>query len=195
MEDFYDNKTFIKRLRKGDERAYVFLINQYHTRLYAYSISLAHDPEIAQDIVQNVYMKTWSFRKKLKSEFPIQTFLYRLVYNEFINQYNNRKSTMLLQKRYIDALDDFVVEDDSSKFATYVAQVKKEIQNLPPKCKEVFIMSKQEGLTNLEISDYLNISIKTVEGQISKAYSILRKNVKRDLDGILFILFGEKIVK
>ena len=69
---------------------------------------------------------------------------------------------------------------------------KKEIENLPPKCKQTFLLSKQDGLTNIEIAEYLNVSIKSVEAHITKAFSILRKNVGDRTNGILFLLFGFK---
>jgi RNA polymerase sigma-70 factor (ECF subfamily) len=68
--------------------------------------------------------------------------------------------------------------------------VKLEIENLPPKCKQTFLLSKQEGLTNMEIAEYLNVSIKSVEAHITKAFSILRKKVGDKMNGILFLLFG-----
>jgi RNA polymerase sigma-70 factor (ECF subfamily) len=55
-----------------------------------------------------------------------------------------------------------------------------EIENLPNKCKQVFLLSKQEGLTNLEISEYLHVSIKSVENHITNAYNIIRGNLKGD---------------
>ncbi|WP_243456827.1 sigma factor-like helix-turn-helix DNA-binding protein [Polaribacter batillariae] len=67
--------------------------------------------------------------------------------------------------------------------------VKKEIENLPPKCKKTFVLSKQEGLTNIEIAEYLNISIKSVEAHITKAFSILRKTLGNKTNGVLFLLF------
>ncbi len=65
-----------------------------------------------------------------------------------------------------------------------------EIQNLPPKCKQTFLLSKQEGLTNVEIAEYLNVSIKSVEAHITKVFSILRKSIGDKMHGILFLLFG-----
>ncbi|WP_445747751.1 sigma factor-like helix-turn-helix DNA-binding protein [Polaribacter sp.] len=70
--------------------------------------------------------------------------------------------------------------------------VKKEIENLPPKCKQIFLLSKEEGLTNIEIAEYLNVSIKSVEAHITKAFGILRSAIGNKIDGILFLLFGKK---
>jgi RNA polymerase sigma-70 factor (ECF subfamily) len=65
-----------------------------------------------------------------------------------------------------------------------------EIENLPPKCKQAFVLSKQDGLTNIEIAEYLNISPKSVEGHITKAFSILRKSLDGKMKGVFLLLFG-----
>ena len=68
--------------------------------------------------------------------------------------------------------------------------MKQEIENLPPKCKQTFLLSKKDGLTNIEIAEYLNVSVKSVEAHITKAYSIIRKKVGDKMNGVLFLLFG-----
>jgi len=70
--------------------------------------------------------------------------------------------------------------------------VKKEIEDLPPKIKETFLLSKVDGLTNQEIADFKGISIKTVESHITKSFSILRKRMEARIKGILFLLFKRR---
>ena len=64
------------------------------------------------------------------------------------------------------------------------------INELPPKCQQIFLMSKKEGLTNIEISEYLNVSKKTVEGQITKAFGILREKLGKKYEVIMLVVFG-----
>lgn len=187
--NYTNNEILIKRLKKGDEKAYAFLLDEYYHRLCVYANSLVKDHDKAEDIVQNVFLKTWEQRERLKSDFSIKSFFYKSVYNEFIDQYRKNQSTLALEKKYIEALDTIIEEKDVESIERLIAIVEREIQNLPPKCKEVFMLSKREGLTNIEISEYQNISIKTVEAQITKAFSILRKKLDK-LDVILFLLFG-----
>ena len=191
MIDFLtDNATLIKALKNGNTDAYTFLVEQYNQKLCVYAFSLSHDHNLAEDIVQNVFIRVWQQRHKLKNDFTVQSFLYKLVYNEFIDQYRKMKSTMAIEKKYIDALDVILEDDDKTGVEKLITLVKKEIENLPPKCKRTFLLSKQEGLTNIEIAEYLNVSIKTVEAQITKAFSIIRKKVGNKTNGILFLLFG-----
>lgn len=191
--DFNDNTHLIVNLINGEEKAYSFLLDKFHRKLHAYALTLVHDHSMAQDIVQNVFLKTWDSRKKLNPEFSIQSFLYKSVYNEFINSYQKNKAMMLLQQMYVESMHQIMEDTDDSAMEQMIIVVNKEIENLPPKCQKVFIMSKKEGLTNIEISEHLDVSIKTVEAQITKAYSILREKLKDKLDIMLFLLFPVRI--
>ena len=112
-----------------------------------------------------------------------------MVYNEFIDIYRRNKSVSALEDKYLQSVENFMVEEDDESFQTAVNTVRKEIDKLPEKCKVIFLLSKKEGLTNLEIAEHLDISIKTVEAQITKAFSILREIFKDKLTSILFTLF------
>jgi len=188
--DFSDDKVLVEGLKKGQEKAYMFLLDTYHRRLHAYALSLINDYSIADDIVQNVFLKTWQYRKKLSAQYSIQSFLYKSVYNEFINTYNRDKGIMLLQMKYYEALYEEVEKTDPKSIEKILTIIYKETEKLPPKCKQVFSLSKKEGLTNVEISEYLNISVKTVEAQITKAFSILRQKLAGKIKATLFLLFG-----
>jgi len=185
-----NDDLLINALKKGDADGYTYLVNTYHHRLCTYAYGLTQDSDLAEDIVQNVFIRTWKKRDNLKQNFSIKNFLYKSVYNEFIDQYRKQKSVLPLEKKYIDALTTVVEEEDPNTIERLIRLVKKEIQELPPKCKETFLLSKSDGLTNIEIAEYKNISIKTVEAHITKAFNILRKKVGDRVDGILFLLFG-----
>jgi RNA polymerase sigma-70 factor (ECF subfamily) len=189
---FINDLALINALKKGDSKAYTFLVNNYHHKLCMYAFSLTNNHDLSEDIVQNVFMGIWKQRQKLKDDFVVKSYLYRSVYNEFLDQYRKQKSVLALEKKYIDALSTIVEQEDESSLERLINLVKHEIENLPPKCKQVFLMSKQEGLTNIEIAEYLNVSIKSVEAHITKAFSILRKSVGDKMNGILFLLFGVK---
>ncbi|WP_159018248.1 RNA polymerase sigma factor [Algibacter sp. L3A6] len=195
MTDFsINNATLIKGLKKGSTAAYTQLVDLFHQKLCVYAYSLTHDHSTAEDIVQNVFVSIWQKREKLKDDFNLKNYLYKSIYNQFIDLYRKEKATIALEKKYIEALDT-VVEDQDNNIENLISLVKQEIQNLPPKCKQTFILSRQEGLTNVEIAEYQNVSIKTVEAQITKAFSIIRKNIGSKTSGILFLLFGKHALK
>lgn len=189
---FINNAEFIESLKKGDEDAYVYLVKTFHKPLFVYALSLTNDHARSEDIVQTAFLKSWEYRKRLNPDYSIKSFLYKTTYNEFINQYHRIRAISALEKVYVDALDETIDDINSEILERKVLLVTEGIKNLPKKCKETFLLSKKEGLTNIEIAEYLNVSIKTVEGQITKAYNLLRTNLGDQFKEFLFLLFGSK---
>mgnify|MGYP003663629983 CR=1 FL=1 len=186
-----ENRRLIEKLISGEEKAYILLLEKYHRQLNAYAVTLTHDQSSAQDIVQNVFLKTWKSRKKLNPEFSIRNFLYKCVYNEFLNTYQKNKAVVLLNKKYIEYSHEVAVEMDDNMMSRMMEIVNREIKNLPPKCQRVFILSKKEGLSNSEIAEYLDVSIKTVEAQITKAFRILKNELGNKYKTILLVIFHD----
>lgn len=195
MLNFNDNSILIEQLEKGNEKAFSFLVENYNHRLCVYANSLVNDSVKAQDIVQNVFIKTWEKREILKVNLSIKGFLYRAVHNEFINQYRSDKSVMALEKLYMDTLIQFEKESESESMEKIMTMVMSAINELPPKCQQVFVLSKKEGLDNIEIAEHLKISRKTVENQITKAFAILRRKLGHKYEMIMLIIFGNDIKK
>ena len=189
--DYTDNKILVSHLKKGNENAFAYLMDTYHKKLCVYAKSLCRDVYLAEDIVQNVFENIWKQREKLKEMYSVKSYLYKSAYNEFINQYRKKSSLLEIEKKYVDSLN-IVLEEDSSELNRLITLVKQAIEELPPKCKEVFIMGKREGLTYIEIAEHLNISFRTVENQMSKAFTIIRKKVGEKMDVILFLIFGSR---
>ena len=75
-----------------------------------------------------------------------------------------------------------------------MTRVNDEIEKLPEKCKKVFILNKKEGLTHDEIAEYLQISKKTVEGHITRAFKVLNQKLGKKIKSILIILFDFKLI-
>ena len=189
---YADHSKLILDLRCGNENAYTYLFSFYHKPLFTYALSLTNDDSTAKDIVQNVFLKTWEYRKKLKPEHSIKNFLYKTTYNEFINQYHKNRKISVLERTYMEALYEIAEDSTSEAFEQKISLICDGIAKLPRKCKETFMLSKRDGLTNIEIAAYLDVSVRTVEWQLNKAYNLLRKQVGVQLRSVLFILFKKK---
>ena len=176
--DWDKNSILIEKLRQGKEDAFLLLVNLYRDKLITYATMLVKNPSLAEDMVQEVFLRTWEYRKKLNPKLSIQSFLYKGVYNEFINGYKKGKALSKIEERYVEAINNILVENNDNDLKEKIDLINAAIEDLPDRCKEIFELSKREGLTNREISDYLKISIKTVEGQISKAFRTIRSKLK-----------------
>ena len=175
---FSDQKKLINQLKKGNTIAYTHLVDLYYKKLVNYASSLARDNYSAEDIVQNVFVRMWQRREGLNLKINLKNYLYISVYNEFIDQYRRNTAISELEKKYIEGVDTFFEDYDEDNINKLNLLIEKEIEKLPKKCKKAFLLSKKEGLTYIEIAEYRNISVKTVEKQISKAFRILRKKLK-----------------
>ncbi|SDL91596.1 RNA polymerase sigma factor [Kriegella aquimaris] len=187
-KDFSYQNVLINGLKKGDENAYAYLVEKYHHNLCVYANSLIRDDLIAEDIVQNVLVRTWEKRSKLKPDFSIKNYLYKSVHNEFVDQYRKSKAVMALEKKYIAALELVIDEKNESQLQKMMALVTEAIEDLPPKCRQIFLLSKKEGLTNIEIAEHLDISKKTIEAQLTKAFRFLRKRLGPRFEAIVFFV-------
>jgi RNA polymerase sigma-70 factor (family 1) len=187
--DFNDNLFLAEQMKLGNSKAYDFLMNSFYQKLCGYAYTLSHEHAAAEDIVQNVFVKVWSNKKNINTSFSIKSYLYKSVYNEFINQYRKNKPVFFLEKKYLESVD-LVVENSNENLDKLLQLVDKEINELPSKCREIFILNKKEGLTHIEISEHLNISIKTIEGHMTRAFKILRNKLHNKVKTIFFLLFG-----
>ena len=167
-------------------------MNNYYKNLCGYANLFTKDPSMSEDIVQNVFVKLWVYRKKIDPNIPIKRYLHKSVYNEFIDQYRKNKSVISLEEKHLKAINT-IIDDNSFDIEKLMTRVNNEIEKLPEKCKKVFILNKKEGLTHDEIAEYLQISKKTVEGHITRAFKILNQKLGKKIKSILIILFDFKL--
>ncbi len=187
--NFTNNTYLAEQLKIGNTKAYDYLMHTFYQKLCAYAYTLSHNHDTAEDIVQNVFVNIWVKKKKINPLFPIKNFLYKLVYNEFINQYRKNKPVEYLEKKYFEAVDTSV-DNTTKNIEKLIKIVNKEIESLPPKCKQIFLLSKKEGLTHTEIAEYLDVSTKTIEGHITRAFKILKDKLDTEGKAIFFLLFN-----
>jgi len=180
-------------MKLGNSKAYDFLMDSFYQKLCGYAYTLSHNHSAAEDIVQNVFVKIWTNKKNINPLFSIKSYLYKSVYNEFINEYRKNQPMVFLDIKYIESVN-LVLENTNENLDEFLKLVDKEINELPPKCKQIFLLNKKEGLTHIEISDYLDVSVKTIEGHMTRAFKILRKKLNSKMKTIFFLLFG-KVVK
>ncbi|GGW21977.1 RNA polymerase sigma factor [Arenibacter certesii] len=188
--NFKNNSVLIEQLEKGNEQAFAYLVKAYNHKLCVYANSLVNNPAKSQDIVQNVFVKIWKNRKKLIKSFSIKGYMYRAVHNEFIDQYRSTKSLLAIEELYMDTILQYEMETEMEKTEKLMNLVMAAINDLPPKCRQIFLLSKQEGLDNIEIAEYLAISRKTVENQITRAFRILREKLGKKYELVILIVFG-----
>lgn len=188
------NSIFIQKLKEGDEKAYSYLMDEYYQSLCSFAKVFTKDSAMSEDIVQNVIIKFWLNRKKIDDNIYLKKYLHKSVFNEFIDQYRKSKNLISLEEKHLEALNE-VIDNDTNEILKMTNELNKEINKLPKKCRRVLILSKKEGLTHDEIAKYLDISKKTVEGHISRAFQILHDKLDEKINSLFIIMFKFNIFK
>lgn len=133
-----------------------------------YALRLVDDADTSEDMVQEAFIKAWQYVSNGGEVNNFDAFMYKIVRNVSL-AYLNEKHEMLGE----DSIPDVSEEEIDTSIRD--AKIWKAIEELPEKCKEIFLMSKRDGYSNEEIADELGISIKTVKNQMTKAFSRLRE--------------------
>jgi len=187
---FTNDSVLLKELKMSNDQALIYIMDNYHKPLCLYAYSLSNDHDGAKDIVQNVLITIWERRKILPEITHFKNYLYKSVYNEFLNKTRGSGRMMIFEKEYFEGLNNFVNDQDENETKKLLKILNNEIENLPPKCKETFLLCKKDGLTYIEVADYLNVSIKTVEAHMNKAFHELRMKMKEKINTIILFMFG-----
>uniref|UniRef100_UPI0032180E84 RNA polymerase sigma-70 factor n=1 Tax=uncultured Draconibacterium sp. TaxID=1573823 RepID=UPI0032180E84 len=185
MNPFEENNLF-EKIQKGDEKAFEHLFKMYYSHLCAFATNIIEDEIAAEEIVQDFFVKLWEKRNKLTIEISVKRYLFRSVKNLCFNliKHNNVKlqhaKQITAEAENTNYHDQFVEVDLASK-------IEESIESLPEKRREIFRLSRQEGLKYREIAEKLKISVKTVEVQMGLALKTLRDKLKHYNTFLLFI--------
>tara|TARA_R110002050_G_scaffold4573_3_gene22160 strand:+ start:1581 stop:2180 length:600 start_codon:yes stop_codon:yes gene_type:complete len=187
-KNVHNKKLLVKELIEGNNKAFRKLFDTYRGDVYAYSVSMLKTKVLAEEIVQDVFLKIWQHRDRLNPDLSFKSYVFtitrNLTFNLISKVANNRKLKEEVfyesQKSY-SPIEDQIAEND------YEIIKNKAIEQLPPKRKVIFQMSRDEGKSYEEISKELNISVSTVKGQMSKALTTIRDFLQTHGDVTLLI--------
>jgi RNA polymerase sigma-70 factor (ECF subfamily) len=179
-----------ERLKKGDVLAFDAVYAKYCRRLFGFVLKYVKQKDDAEEIVQEVFVKIWESRHKIDVFSSFDSFLFTIAYNSTISLLRKR----VTEKKYIEFLisqqQEYIVDDSSveMQFNELNENVQLLLNELTPRQKEVFQLSRVEGLTHEEIAIKLNISTNTVKNHVVTALSFLRKRLDNKLlVNLLFI--------
>ena len=190
------------QIRTGNQKSFELLFSIYFARLNDFARNVVRDDVISQDIVQDVFVKVWENKANIES-LNLEAYLFRLVRNRCIDYIkhlkvlNNRMQEIQISANFEELYRiDFIGNEPyiliEQEFKTKIEKI---VQSLPQRCREVFILSRMEGLKNKEIAQKLDINIKNVERHLSRALQSFRKNFTEELPIALIILILKNLWK
>lgn len=144
------------------------IFRKMYLPLGMYALRIVDDADVSEDMVQNAFMKAWETIEAGKAIDNFSGYIYFAVRNECI-------SWLRGQKEFVGPEEIPEIDDEAIDTSERDARIWRAIDSLPEKCRLVFLMSKRDGLSNEEIAEELDISVKTVKNQMTKAFSRLRE--------------------
>lgn len=174
-----NDKHFFEAIQKGDNGAYEMVFRQYYRPLAAYAFRFLGDLSNSENIVQDVFLRLWQKRKEIMIASSLQNYLFRSVKNHCINYIEHEKVKTGYQAMVIG--NETGRNEYSEFFLEFGLKEKIDaaIAALPEKRREIFLLAREEGLKYREIAERLNISVKTVEAQMTLSLKQLRGSLKQ----------------
>lgn len=188
------SKDILQKIKSGEESSFEKVYRYYYPRLIYFAKQYVLDAEVSKNIVQDVFTELWDKRHTLREDTNLQAWLFTVTKNKslkIISQQQSRQNyDTHIKTRQLDVNYKSLSDFDTSNlvFEELQIQIQASLEKLPPACRKVFEMSRFEDKKNREVAEEMNLSIKTVEAQISKALRLLKTDLKYYLP-LIYILF------
>lgn len=153
---------------------------KHYEPLCKYAFTIVKEPHSCEDIVQETFLRVWEKKQNLIGSEELTWYMYTAIRNNCLSFIEKKQKTVLGDFNGQEIIDmPGERPSPTTKETDYDTLLKEALTNLPPKCREVFVLSRVSNLTYKQIGDSLGISIKTVENQMGKALKILRAYIKQ----------------
>ena len=162
-------------VKAGDDRAFAEIYDRYWELLFRHARRMVKDDNLAQDIVQDVFISLWDKIGQMDLRLSVSSYLYASVRNKILNLIERDK----VRNNYLESMTAFIshgenITDHRVRERMLKEKIEQEVSLLPAKMKQVFEMSRKDNMSHKEIAETLSISDKTVKKQMSNAIKILR---------------------
>lgn len=175
------DRVLVQRIQKGDRSAFKKLYDRYHEELYFLAKRYLKDQHLAEDAVQDIFLKIWSKRKKLKGS-SFRGFLFTTMKNHLIDTIRKQKTSTKV-KEDLKIISNNKRRKNSTVekiiYAEYRKIVQRALENISPEKRKVFEMKNFEGLSNAEVAEKKKVSINTVKTQSYLGSKYVRNFLKK----------------
>lgn len=190
MKNLKSNKELLLLIQKDDKVAFFHIYERYYRRLYGFVLKYVKQKEDTEEIVQEVFVKIWESRSKIDAYSSFESFLFTVAYNATINMLRKKAN----ESKYIEHIKSLQHTHDSPDLADEIhfnelnSRVQSLLEELTPRQKEIFQLSREQGLSHDEIATKLEISVNTVKKHIANTLAFLKSQIDNGLTiNFLFI--------
>jgi RNA polymerase sigma-70 factor (ECF subfamily) len=182
------DQSLVESIKNSNQGVFELVFNFYYSGLVVFADQIIKDTSISEDIVQSVFMKLWENRETIDIR-SFRSYFIQCVKNRCVDHLRSQQVKAKFDNRVPES-DHFMMDEDLWTKTELSELIEQSVESLPPRCREIFRMSRYENLKIAEIADQLNISKRTVETQISKALKILRVKLIDYLSLLTLIFFS-----
>jgi RNA polymerase sigma-70 factor (family 1) len=186
VRDFSES-DLLRRLKQDDERAFDALFRHYSALVYRFAFSYLKSRPAAEEIVQECFIKIWEKRGQLRDDVPLKGYLFTTAHHAVLNELRRDQHHLRLHGQVAAAAGPASVANEA-EYQEMEALYQAALDRLPPKQREVFVLSRQLGLSYPEIAARQGVSVKTVEAHIMQALKTMRSYFRLHGGGVLGIL-------
>jgi RNA polymerase sigma-70 factor (ECF subfamily) len=166
------DKLILEHLKNSNQGVFEMVFKYYYSGLVIYADQIIKNIPVSEDIVQSVFLKLWETRESLEIR-SFRSYFIQCVKNRCIDYLRSSAVKNKFSQEFIDASHN-EIQEDLWTLMELDELINQAIDKLPPRCREIFLMSRNENLKIAEIAEKLRLSARTVETQISKALKVLR---------------------
>lgn len=196
MSEF--SHEIVTQFIKGDESSFKVIFNFFYPRLYHFIREYIPNDDLAENMVQDTFLIFWNKRNNLKEDTNINAWLYTVARNNCLKKLRNDKSrkasffsTQLNELELEMNMEALSVLDTSDlTFSEIERIIENTLAGLSPQCRKIFELSRFENKKNKEIAGELDISVKAVEGQMTKALKVFKTALKDYLPLVSYLFVG-----
>lgn len=176
-----DEHTLLLRLIEGDENAFCELYAAYKNRLIYFAMRFLKSREYAEDVFQDAFVVVWQTRRFINPDTSFSSYLYTIVRNRILNQLRDLANQDKLREQIFSQAVDYTNETKDEILVNDLRQfITRALQQLTPRQREIFEMSREQQMSHREIAESLGISVNTVQESISTSLRTLRTYLKKN---------------
>jgi RNA polymerase sigma-70 factor (ECF subfamily) len=195
IKPLYDQQDIRSRVALGDQQAFALFFNYHWPQVYGTGLRLTKSPEKAQDLAQDIFIKLWESRHKLTEVKEEDAYVYILSRNVILDFLRKK----VFDTENIEVLIDYFKDgannpQEKLEYKELENVLKSAIDQLPGKVKEVFILSRVDGLTHEQIAKQLSISIVSSKTYVVRALQDIRKFMALHADNTTIVLAAGAIL-
>jgi RNA polymerase sigma-70 factor (family 1) len=178
----HTDTLLFRQIAEGNEQAYTQIFHSFTPKLYSFLLKITRDEQLARELLQDTFLKLWQHRAELQRVEQPAAWLYKVASNTALQHLRQQTTRQRIQQAYnkeVTGSDNRTGESvlETKEMTTLLQQA---VESLPEKRRQIYLMSRQQGMRHAEIAEQLHLSVQTVKNQLGTAITQIREHLRRE---------------